>query len=63
MGTLVTEALGAAIPYIMSAATNTAIKLCERQHIRQDMVRIVLGEQEQGTRLIAILDYEVQLDH
>ena len=50
----VTAALGAAILECMSAATilecmseatNPAIKLCERQGIRQDMDRIVLGEQ------------------
>jgi len=41
----VTAALGAAILEFMSAASNPAIKLCERQNIRQDMDGIVLGEQ------------------
>ena len=45
MGRLATAALGAAILECMSAATNPAIKLCERQSIRQDMDGIVLGEQ------------------
>jgi len=54
IGRLATATLGAAILECMSAATilecmseatNPAIKLCERQSIRQDMDRIVLGEQ------------------
>ena len=53
MGRLATATLKAAILECMSAATilecmsaatNPAIKLCERQGIRQDMDRIVLGE-------------------
>jgi len=53
MGRLATATLKAAVLECMSAATilecmseatNPAIKLCERQGIRQDMDRIVLGE-------------------
>ena len=54
MGRLATATLKAAILECMSAATilecmseatNPAIKLCEQHSIRQDMDRIVLGEQ------------------
>jgi len=41
----VTAALGAAILECMSAATNPASKQCMQPRIRQDMDRIVLGEQ------------------